>query len=113
MDDGNDVRQAIGMLVNAVTDIRTELRELRTELRELRPAVGAVARVDQLAGDLDAVLSLVPGAMRQAAAEPPLSLMVGDRLTAFADEAERTLAARRSVGAELVGADQLGELVAG
>lgn len=102
MDDLNDVRIALGTLVHATRHISDQLDQLGERVDQLAPVAGAVDRVDQLAGDMEAMVALVPTALRQAAAEPPLNMLAGERLEALADDMERSLAARRA-GAELVG----------
>lgn len=96
MDDFNDVRQAIGALTHAVRAIDGKLDRLVEKVDDMGALAARCVRLDQLADDIDAMVEMVPGAMRDASTQTPLSLMAGPQLAAFADQLDAQLAERRA-----------------
>jgi hypothetical protein len=94
--DDQDIRLAIGAPTNNVHELVRRVERIGVAVDDLGALGARCVRLDQLAGDIDAILDTFPGALRKAASEAPLSMIAGGPAREFADQLDAALAVRRA-----------------
>lgn len=88
-EDLNDIRAAIGTLVNGQ-------RAILDKLDDLGALAARSARLEGIMADAEAMLEQIPNALRSLASDPMIGTLVGPQLTELADRMESARDAHRA-----------------
>lgn len=98
--DDNDIRMALGTVINAQRAIGDALAELDALVRGMQVDVSRLGGIaDQLENIEDTALSVVPRFLRTLPGHPMLGSLVGEQALQLADSIEDHAARRRAISA--------------
>lgn len=95
-DELNDVRVALGTILGNVRAIAATVESLEDRLARLDQLALRSVQLVQVIEDADAMLTAVPGALRQLGNDPTFGMFLAPVANDWADELERIQAARHA-----------------